>query len=99
MLRLLYSSMVTSYMYNYSKISIANEAKRTVLAFNLPRSKRKGSFTLGKVKYRSETNSINLQLVKIETKTNLVLLMKDWKRNELLVPKLLKIEEKTNWVS
>jgi hypothetical protein len=24
---------------------------------------------------------------------------KDWKRNELLVPKLMKIEAKTNWVS
>jgi hypothetical protein len=35
---------------------------------------------------------------KIETKTNLVRFYKDWKRNKLLVSKLLKIEAKTNWL-
>jgi hypothetical protein len=74
-------------------------AMDSVLAVILLRSKRKQSFTLGKIKHRSETNSINLRLVKIETKTNLVQSLKDWKGNELLVPKLLKIEAKTNWVS
>ncbi len=47
-------------------------------------------------KYRSETNSIRLQLFKIEAKMNLVRSLKDRKRNELLVPELLKIEAKTS---
>ncbi len=42
----------------------------SVFAFNLSRPKRKRSFILGKVKYRSETNSTSVQLVKIEAKTN-----------------------------
>ncbi len=39
---------------------------------NLSSSKRKRSFFLENIKYRSETNGISLQFVKIEAKTNLV---------------------------
>ncbi len=45
------------------------EVKRTVFAFNLSRSKQKRNFILGKVKYRSETNSTSVKLVKIEAKS------------------------------
>jgi hypothetical protein len=53
-------------------MSSESEGKRTIFAFNLSRSKQKRSFVLENVKYRSETTSISLQLVKMEAKTNLV---------------------------
>ena len=65
--------------------SLWSEAKRTMFAFILSRSKRKRSFVLEKVNYRSETNSISIQLVKIETKT--------------ISPKYSQIENETNCLS